>query len=256
MVNCPNCGSDVGESKFCPNCGTKIEMEKPKSFCPNCGSDVGESKFCPNCGTKIEMEKPKSFCPNCGSDVGDSAFCPNCGTKISADSDNSIEQNDFVDNLINKSDNLSGRLSSRLKKSKSVDSIFEKTSSTAFGIQKKTLNNSANRTYWEKIDPNFFVVYDRIEDEELQILFWIERYNLGSGIVVTPTMGLSDDEAIKFYENLLDNLIDEINQEKQNGTFDIEEFHRRKMKESTVENVSSVGVPKVFRTMHKLKKNK
>ena len=69
--------------------------------CPNCGSDVGESKFCPNCGTKIEMEKPKSFCPNCGSDVGDSAFCPNCGTKISADSDNSIEQNDFVDNLIN-----------------------------------------------------------------------------------------------------------------------------------------------------------
>ena len=69
-------------------------------------------------------------------------------------------------------------------------------------------------------------------------------------------MGLSDEEAIKFYENLLDKLINEINQEKQKGTFDIEEFHKRKMKEGTVENVSSVGVPKVFRTMHKLKRNK
>ena len=256
MVKCSNCGSDVGESNFCPNCGTKIEIEKTKSFCPNCGSDVGESNFCPNCGTKIEMEKTKSFCPNCGSDVGDSAFCPNCGTKISTDSDKSIEQNDFVDNLINKSDNISGRLSSRLKKSKSVDSIFEKTSGATFGIQKKTLNNAANRSYWENIEPQFFVVYDSIEDEELQVLFWLERANLGTSLVVSPTMELSNEEAIKFYENLLDNLIDEINQEKENGTFDMEEFHKRKLKETTVENMSSVGVPKVFRTMHKLKKDK
>ena len=195
-------------------------------------------------------------CPNCGSDVGESKFCPNCGTKISADTNQGIEQNDFVDTLVNKSDDFSGRISSRLKKSKSVDSIFEKTSSTAFGIQKKTLNNSVNRAYWEKIDPNFFVVYDSIEDEELQLLFWLERSNLGSGVVVSPTMGLSKEEAIKFYEDLLNKLIDEIEQEKENGTFDMEEFHRRKIKETTVENISSVGVPKVFRTMHKLKKNK
>ena len=225
-------------------------------ICPNCGSDVGQSKFCPNCGSKIEMEKPKSFCPNCGSDVGQSMFCPNCGTKTSADNANGTEQNDFVDTLINKSDNLSGRLSDRLKKNKAVDNLFDKTSSKAFGIQKKTLNNSFNRSYWEKIDPHFFVVYDRIEDEELQVLFWLERYNLGSGIIVSPTMGLSKEEAIKFYEDLLSNLINEINQEKQNGTFDFEEFHKRKMKESTVENVSSLGVPKVFRTMHKLNKDK
>ena len=241
MVNCPNCGSDVGESKFCSNCGTKIEIETPKSLCPNCGSDVGESKFCSNCGT---------------SDVGESKFCSNCGTKINTETVNDTEQNELIDNLINKSDNLSGRLSNKLKKSNSVDNIFEKTSSKVFGFQKKTLNNSANRTYWENIDPNFFVVYDRIEDEELQILFWLERSNLGSGFIFTPTMGLSDEEAVKFYEDLLDNLIDEINQEKQNGTFDMEEFHKRKMKETTVENVSSVGVPKVLRTMHKLNKNK
>lgn len=46
----------------------------PRLFCPECGSDVGNSKFCPNCGAKILNEKPKSFCPECGSDVGDSAF--------------------------------------------------------------------------------------------------------------------------------------------------------------------------------------
>ena len=53
------------------------------------------------------------------------------------------------------------------------------------------------------MDPNFFVVYDKIEDEDLQILFWLERANLGSSIIVSPTMGLSDEDAVKFYENLL-----------------------------------------------------
>ena len=88
--------------------------------CPNCGSDVGESKFCSNCGTKIEIETPKSFCPNCGSDVGESKFCSNCGTKINTGTVNDTEQNELIDNLINKSDNLSGRLSNKLKKSNSV----------------------------------------------------------------------------------------------------------------------------------------
>jgi uncharacterized Zn finger protein (UPF0148 family) len=230
MPNCPNCGFDAGESKFCPNCGTKMEKESLKSFCPNCGFEVGGSKFCPNCGTQI-------------------------GGKQSNNSKTSQNENDFVDNLFNKSDNLSGRLSNRLKKSKSVDAIFEKTSSKAFDIQKKNINNSVNRAYWENMDPNFFVVYDRIEDEELQLLFWLERFNLGSSVIFSPTMGLSKEEAIKFYEDLLQDLTDEINQEKQNGTFDIEEFHRRKMKDSTVENISSVGIPKVFRSMHKIKKN-
>ena len=224
--------------------------------CPTCSREVGERKFCPNCGTKIEKQKPKSFCPNCGNDIGDSEFCSECGTRINTDSVDDTEQNGFVDVLMNKSNNLSNSLSDRLKKSKSVDNIFEKTTSKAFGIQKKNLNNSFNRTYWEKVDPHFFVVYDAIEDEELQLLLWLERYNLGSSVIFTPTMGLSDDEAIKFYEDLLNNLISEINQEKENGTFDFKEFHKRKMKESTVENISSIGVPKVFRTMHKLKKNK
>ena len=69
-------------------------------------------------------------------------------------------------------------------------------------------------------------------------------------------MGLSADEAIKFYEDLLKDLKEEINQEKANGTFDIDEFHRRKMKDSTIENVSSIGVPKVLRSIHKLNKMK
>ena len=256
MVNCPNCGNDAGESKFCPNCGTKIVQEKPKSFCPNCGNDVGESKFCPNCGTKIVQEKPKSFCPNCGNEVGDNAFCPNCGTRMGGSNAETSNSDDLADTLVAKSDKLSGMLAGKLKKSKSVDMVFDKTSSSAFEIQKKMLDNPANRIYWESIDPNFFVVYDAIEDEELKILFWLERYNLGSGIVVSPTMGLSKEDAIQFYENLLKDLKDEINQEKANGTFDMEQFHRRKMKNGTIENVSSIGVPKVFRSMHKLNKRK
>lgn len=229
-------------------------------ICSNCGFDASGSKFCPNCGNKIEEEKPKSFCPNCGADVGGSKFCPNCGTQIfDKKSDNpktNQNEDDFVDKIINVSDDFSGRLSNRLKKSKSVNDIFEKTSTKTFDIQKKTLNNSANRAYWENMDPNFFVVYDKIEDEDLQILFWLERANLGSSIIVSPTMGLSDEDAVKFYENLLQDLIDEINREKQNGTFDIEEFHRRKMKDTSVENISSIGIPKVFKSMHKIKKNK
>ena len=256
MVICPNCGNDAGDSKFCPNCGTKIEGEMPKSFCPNCGSDVGSSKFCPNCGTKIEEEMPKSFCPNCGSDVGDSAFCPNCGTKMGENDAGNESQDDWVNTIMEKSDNLSGRLANRLRKSKSVDKIFDSTSSKAFDMQKKTLDNAANRAYWENIDPHFFVVYDSIEDDELKTLFWLERYNLGSGIVLSPTTGLSKEEAVKFYEGLLKDLIEEINQEKANGTFDIEEFHRKKLKKSTIENVSSVGVPKVLRSMHKLNRKK
>ena len=252
MVNCPNCGNDAGDSKFCPNCGTKIEEKMPRSFCPECGSDVGNSKFCPNCGAKILNEKPKSFCPECGSDVGDSAFCPNCGTKIGGND----SENDWVNTIVEKSDNLSGRLANRLKKSKSVDSFFDKTSSKAFEMQKKTLDNAANRAYWENLDPHFFEVYDSIENEELKTLFWLERSNLGSGIFISPTTGLSKEEAVKFYEDLLKDLKEEINQEKANGTFDLEDFHRKKLKRSTIENVSSVGVPKVLRSMHKLNKKK
>ena len=33
---------------------------------------------------------------------------------------------------------------------------------------KKTIDNAANRAYWEKIDPHFFVVYDSIDNEELK----------------------------------------------------------------------------------------
>ena len=109
-------------------------------------------------------------CPNCGSDVGESNFCPNCGTKLSTDSN----ENDFVDNLINKSDDISGRLSSRLKKSKSIDSFFEKTSSTTFGMQKKILDNSANRTYWENQAKN---AYNQLSVDQRNL---IDKDNNGS----------------------------------------------------------------------------
>ena len=216
--------------------------------CPNCGSDVGESKFCPNCGTKIEMEKPKSFCPNCGSDVGESKFCPNCGTKISTGSDDGIEQSDFVDNLINKSDNLSGRISSRLKKSKAVDAIFDKTASLGYK-QIDKVDSSANRKLFEKTEPVFLEVFDSIEDNFIKaiLLFEREKRNTvdGYGIigavattVNTPTRGMSHDEAIQFYCDIVDDIKSEIAKEKQMGIFDEETFYKKKQKESSLSKLS------------------
>ena len=42
MVNCSNCGNEIGDSAFCPHCGKKIEIETSKAICPKCGENVGE----------------------------------------------------------------------------------------------------------------------------------------------------------------------------------------------------------------------
>ena len=278
MTDCPNCGFNAGESKFCPNCGTKIENEKPKSLCPNCGFDAGESKFCPNCGTKIGQEKPKSFCHNCGAEINGSKFCPNCGSeidgeKIKKDCPNcgkslnidaefcpycgwseSKNDSDNIDKLIDVDNQISGKFFGALGKSKTFDKFLDKTAN----LSKKfmTTENSLNKSYWESIEPIFLEALDTLDDEYVKTILLIERRGLSStagvaglviGSVYTPTKHMTNDEAISFYQEWADNIAADINKEKQNGTFDADEYYKKRLKESTLENASFIGIPQSYK---------
>ena len=264
MVNCLNCGFDAGESKFCPKCGHEIIIEKLTNSCSNCGSDVGDSAFCPKCGTKIEKSSVKSFCPGCGEDVGDSPFCPKCGTKIGgvqldSSSKNISNGNDFMDNVINIDDKLSGKLGGLFSKSKAMDKVLDKTASYRYNNLLKS-NNKMDRKYFEKIEPVFLEVYDSIDDEFVKDVLLFERSMMmsGGGIigiavaqVYTPTKDLSHEEAKKFYQKRVNEIVMEINEKKQNGVFDKEEFYKSKIKESTLDSVSVIGIPKSYKVLKK-----
>ena len=58
----------------------------------------------------------------------------------------------------------------------------------------------------------------------------------------TPTKDLPHNEAIKYYQNMADNIAAEINNEKEKGQFDEEEFYKRKVKEISVGNISFLGI--------------
>ena len=272
MVICSNCGIEVGESAFCPNCGSEIVEETSKHICPSCDAEVGDSKFCPNCGTKVMDENPKTFCPNCGSDVGNSAFCSNCGTKIqigsnssqhSKSGDEQAGENDFVDNLIGFDDKISGKMGKLLGKSKSMDLIFDKTASIGYKRISKSVINDADRKYYEKIEPVFLEVYDSVDDDYVKAILMYERSIMASsGSVVgavaaqvyAPTKDMNHDDAVMFYQNMVNKIVSEINEEIRKGTFDEEEFYKKKVKENTINNTSFLGISKSVKLFRKNKK--
>lgn len=251
MVECPNCGNDVGDSNFCPNCGTKISSAKPKSFCHNCGAEVGDNNFCPNCGTRIGEEKAKKICPNCGNSLNDNAkFCPYCGWSESKQDD------DNIDKIIDFDNKISSRFFGALGKSKTFDKVFDKTAT----LSKKyiTTDNSLNKSYWENIEPIFIEALDTIDDEYVKKILLIERRALSStagiqgliiGSVYTPTKDMDYDEAIAFYQEWASNISADIEKEKLNGTFDEDEYYKKKLKSSTLENSSLIGIPKSYKNM-------
>ena len=103
-----------------------------------------------------------------------------------------------------------------------------------------------------------FELTDSIEDNFLASIFLLERLkhdNQGGGIigivatkVVVPTKGMSYDEAIHYYISIVNKLSIEINNEKQNGTFNEDEFYKRKVKESTVESMSTFSGLKILKS--------
>lgn len=59
MVECPNCGKEVGDNNFCGNCGTKIDKS---NVCPECNTELDdESVFCPQCGKKVKEDLETDF---------------------------------------------------------------------------------------------------------------------------------------------------------------------------------------------------
>ena len=253
MVVCSNCGYDVGDSMFCPNCGTKAELENSKSFCPNCGKDVGDSKFCPSCGTKIGEEHSKSFCPSCGKELNvSSKFCPNCGFSKSQDDfqpqDNSKSKMDKVIKIDNK---VSGKMSKLLGKSKIMDKTLDVAASVSYNHSKGI--TSGDRKYYEKIEPVFLEALETIDDEFVKSILIYERSIMSSsggviGVVAvqvfTPTKDMPHDEAIKYYQDWANNIKMEINQEKRKGTFNEEEFYKKRAKKVVLDNTSVLGISK------------
>ncbi len=280
---CPNCGADAGESNFCPNCGTKIIQEDSSSICPNCGADAGESNFCPNCGTKIGAEESVPVCPNCGEEVRDSSFCPNCGTKIGAAvpsnnclncgkslnenakfcpycgwSDSQEESKSSLDKLIDADDKISGKFSKFMKKSKSMDLIMDKSASIRYNHYSELSEKKIK--YFKSIEPVFVEVLNSIGDDYVKtILVMLRTQMANSGSVVgmaashvyTPTKNMPHDEAVKFYQDMVNSIVAEINAEKQNGTFDEERFYKQKVKESSIENTSILGFSKSVKAWNK-----
>lgn len=253
MVVCSNCGYDVGDSKFCPNCGTKAEIENSKSFCPNCGNDVGDSKFCPSCGTKIGKDPSKSFCPSCGEELNDSSrFCPNCGfSKSSEDSQTQYDSKSRMDKAIKIDNKVSGKMSKLLGKSKLMDKTLDVATSVSYNHSKGM--NSGDRKYYEKIEPVFLEALETIDDEFVKSILIYERSIMGSsgsviGVVAaqvfTPTKDMAHDEAIKYYQDWANNIKMEIDQEKRKGTFNEEEFYKKRAKKAVLDNTSVLGIPK------------
>lgn len=69
-------------------------------------------------------------------------------------------------------------------------------------------------------------------------------------MVYTPTKDMSHEDAIKFYEDLLEKVESELFTAKQSGNFDEEEYLKIKMKESVIENfdgLSTFFIPKTLK---------
>lgn len=238
MVNCSNCGFDAGESNFCPNCGSKIIIDKSNSFCPTCGADVDGSIFCPNCGTKIQSPNKKA-------------------SSGSSQNEKNANKKDFIENVADLDDKLSRKVEGLFSKSKSMNKVLDKTASYRYKNMSKSANNSMDRKYYEKIEPVFLEVLDSIDDVYVKDILLYQRSIMGSGgnvvglvaaQVYTPTKDMSYEEGKVFYQNMANDIIREINEEKQRGTFDEEEFYKKKIKQNTLNNVSVLGIPKSIKS--------
>lgn len=76
-MKCPNCGSEIGDSKYCDACGTQVndihqgDQEQNKKGCPKCGSsniqfrreNQGEVR---GKKTKRVIHRTVGFCKDCG----------------------------------------------------------------------------------------------------------------------------------------------------------------------------------------------
>lgn len=144
-------------------------------------------------------------------------------------------------------------------KSKTANKILDKTVS----FQSFRYKLYQNREYLENIEPVFIEVYDSIDDPFIKDILMLERIAMATtssavGIVAsqiyTPTKDMPHDKAVMFYQNMVNRIVSEINQEKQNGTFDEETFYKNKTKQATLDNISVLGISKSVKAFKKNRK--
>lgn len=141
-------------------------------------------------------------------------------------------------------------------KSKTANKILDKTVS----FQSFKYKLYQNREYLENIEPVFIEVYDSIDDPFIKDILMLERIAMATtssavGMVAsqiyTPTKDMPHDKAVMFYQNMVNRIVSEINQEKQNGTFDEETFYKNKTKQATLDNISVLGISKSVKAFKK-----
>ncbi|WP_295721383.1 hypothetical protein [uncultured Methanobrevibacter sp.] len=71
--------------------------------------------------------------------------------------------------------------------------------------------------------------------------------------VYTPTKDMPHDKSVEFYQDIVNKIVSEINEEKEKGSFDEETFYKNKIKQSSLDNVSLLGISK---SMKLFKRNK
>lgn len=230
MVKCSNCGYESEESNFCPNCRSKLIK-----------SDFSTQKSADN---KNNMEPNKSY-------------------DIESQDINFNGNEDLVDEIMDADYEISGKITDALGKSKTVNKISDKFSS--FNYNAKNDDNSTgvelNRKYFEKFEPEFLEVLDSIDDKLVKAVLLCERNSMGvsanlvltaAAMIYTPTKEMSHDEAITFYQDMVNRIVAEIDEEKQKSNFDEEEFYKRKAKK-IYSNNAAILIP---RSLKKFKKNR
>lgn len=200
-------------------------------ICSKCGFEIDEGyKFCPNCGSKVTQEESSKerykFCPKCASKISaDAKICPICGINF---------------------DGKFRQIANKYSDNKSINKILDLGASMT--MNSNIFNsNTLIKIGWEDEDPAFLHVYNSIAEDYLKKLFILERETVvvgDSNIIVapvkrSPTSDLSFEDGVKFYENLLQKTIEDLNEAKQTGNFNKEEYYRKKYKESKIELFSN-----------------
>ncbi len=205
-------------------------------FCGNCGTDIGESKFCPQCGTKAP-EKEK--------------------TATQMEETNSMHTEDNVSSLKKKQRFISGKLSKKLGKSRTVDKFMSTiTSIPDIDNLKSEKSKEKYYNYYKKLEPSFAEVYNTIDDAFLRVIFILEREKLAFGndavtivisTIYTPTKDMTFEEGVAFYQDLLSKTANELAIERQKPDFSERDYYHIKFKESKIENFANFGLPSPFR---------
>ena len=65
---------------------------------------------------------------------------------------------------------------------------------------------------------------------------------------------MSHDEAVMFYQDMVNKIVSEVNQEKQKGNFDEETYYNNKVKELSIDNMSILGISKSMKSYNENRK--